>query len=237
VKKKLTQRVQFILVGTGFFLALLLGYFLLISPQRSSITDTQKQIESTQASIIAARAENSKAKHAPKIRTADLFRLTKAMPDRVDQADMVLELSQTATQAGIGFDSIKPGIPVAQSGYQAIPVELMFNGNYYALSDFLFRLRNLVDVHRGALDATGRLFTIDSISFSEGFPRFPQISAKLNVVAFVYGTSIPAPVPLSATTTTTTTTTGSTTTTPSETTPAPPAPSSSATPATPGGTG
>jgi len=236
VKKKLTQRVQLALVGTGFALALLLGYLLLISPQRSSTANLQKQIESTQASIIAARAENSKAKHAPKIRTAELFRLTKAMPDRVDQADMVLELSQTAQQAGIRFDSIKPGIPVVESGYQAIPIELMFNGNYYALSDFLFRLRNLVDVHRGALDATGRLFTIDTISFAEGAPRFPQISAKLNVVAFVYGTSIPAPVPLSATTTTSTTTTSSTTTTPS-TTPPPPAPSSSATPANPGGTG
>jgi cell division septation protein DedD len=229
MKKGLSQNAQFALVGVGFLLALLLGYFLLISPQRSSIGDLQKQIASTENAIVAARAETAKAKHAPKIQVADLFRLTKAMPDRVDQADMVLELSQTAEQSGISFDSIKPGVPVVESGYQAIPVELIFNGNYYALSDFLFRLRNLVDVHRGALDATGRLFTIDKISFSEGFPKFPEISAQLNVVAFVYGTSTPAPVPAVTTTSATTT---STTTSPTTT-----APSASAAPANPGGTG
>src|SRR5205085_12285877 len=108
VKKKLSQRAQFALVGVGFVLALALGYLLLISPQRSSVAGLQKQIDSTEASIVAAHAETAKAKHAPKIRVADLFRLTKAMPDRVDQADMVLELNQTAEQAGISFDSIKP---------------------------------------------------------------------------------------------------------------------------------
>jgi hypothetical protein len=223
-KKQLSQPAQLAIVGAGFVVLLLIGYFLLISPQRSSVASPQ----------------NSTAKHAPKVRVADLFRLTKAMPDRVDQADMVLELSQTAQQAGITFDSIKPGLPVAESGYQAIPIELIFNGNYYALSDFLFRLRNLVDVRRGALDATGRLFVIDSISFSEGFPKFPQINAKLNVVAFVYGSSTPTPAPaVTPTTTTTTTTTSPTTTTGSTTTQATtptPTPSASAAPATPGGT-
>src|SRR5437588_165527 len=116
VKRKLDQRAQLALIGGGFVVALLLGYFLLISPQRSSIADLQKQIDSTEASIVAAHAETAKAKHAPKIRVADLFRLTKAMPDRIDQADMVLELNHTAEQAGINFDSIKPALPVAETG-------------------------------------------------------------------------------------------------------------------------
>lgn len=227
MKKPLPQRAQFALLGVGFLMALLVGYFLLIGPQRSSIASLQKQVDKTESDIIAAHAAIAKAKHAPKIHVADLFRLTKAMPDEADQADMVLELSQTAAESGISFDSIKPAAPVPESGYEAIPIELIFNGNYYDLSDFLFRLRNLVDVHRGALDATGRLFAIDKISFSQGFPKFPQISATLNVVAFVYGTGTPQPAPASTGTTTTPTTTGSAST----------APSASAAPASTGGTG
>jgi hypothetical protein len=242
MKKKLPQRVQLALVGVGFVFALLIGYFLVISPQRSSVASLQKDIDNTEASIVAARAELSRARHAPKIRIADLFRLTKAMPDQVDQADMVLELNQAAQEAGIAFDSIKPGAAVAQSGYEAIPVELVFNGNFYALSDFLYRIRNLVDVHRGALDATGRLFAIDKISFQEGKPSFPEIGATLDVVAFVYGTGTPTPPAVPATPATPTTTTSATATTPAATTTTgtsttPTVPSASAAPATPGGTG
>jgi hypothetical protein len=72
-------------------------------------------------------------------------------------------------------------------------------------------LRNLVDVEHGQLDATGRLFAIDTLSFDEAQGGFPQISATLTVDAFVYGTLTPATA--TPTTTTSTTTTSTTTTT------------------------
>jgi hypothetical protein len=69
----------------------------------------------------------------------------------------------------------------------AYPITVDFEGNFYELSDFLYRLRNLVDVRHGALDATGRLFAIDSIDFAQGPKGFPQITATITVDAFVYG--------------------------------------------------
>ena len=97
------------------------------------------------------------------------------------------------------------------SGYLAIPITVEFQGNFYDLSDFLYRLRNLVDVRHGTLDATGRLFAIDTLSFDEAQGGFPQISATLVVDAFVYGTLTPATA--TPTTSTTSTTSTSTTTT------------------------
>src|SRR5262249_38867282 len=84
-------------------------------------------------------------------------------------------------------------------------------------ADLLYRLRSLVDVHGGRLDATGRLFTVDSLSFGESPLKFPRIQATLVIDAFVYGSGTPTaatPTPAATTSTgTTATTTGPTTTT------------------------
>ena len=87
-----------------------------------------------------------------------------------------------------------------------LPISVTFQGNFYNLADFLYRLRSLVSVHAGTLDATGRLFSVDTLTFNESTLKFPQIQATLVIDAFVYGSGV-APVPAPATTTTTTTST------------------------------
>ena len=101
------------------------------------------------------------------------------MPDQVDMAGILLELNQVAEDSGITFEQITPATTATPiSGYLAIPITVEFQGNFYDLSDFLYRLRNLVDVRHGTLDATGRLFAIDEVDFAEappppGFPADP----------------------------------------------------------------
>jgi hypothetical protein len=73
-----------------------------------------------------------------------------------------------------------------------VPISLAFDGNFYELSDFLFRLRTLVGVRGGELRAAGRLFSVESISFAESSKGFPELGATLSVVAYVYGTDAPA---------------------------------------------
>jgi cell division septation protein DedD len=231
------------IVAVVLLIVAVAGYFLLISPQRSKAASLQKQIAQTQDKINAARALNVKVKSAPKVRVADLFRLTKAMPDQADEAGIILEINEIARETGISFESIEPQGAVVVAGYQAVPINLEFQGNFYDLSDFILRLRNLVDVRRGVLTANGRLFAIDVISFGESDRLFPQIKSTLTVDAFVYGTSSVATSPAEpaatstasagggATTTpatgTTTTPTSSTTTTTTATTPASTSPSGS----------
>ncbi len=205
-------------VVVGLLVYGLAGYFLLVSPQRGKAADLKKQTAATQQQIDQNRLLAAQAQATPPIRVAELFRLTKAMPDSVDMAGVVLELSQVARGSGIEFTSITPQGAAPASGYSNIPITLEFDGNYYELSDFLFRLRNLVRVQAGHLDAVGRLFVVDAISFSESTRSFPQIKASLTVHAFAYGdvsaTAPPVAPATPGTTTTTPTTTGTTTTAP-----------------------
>jgi Pilus assembly protein, PilO len=191
VKRSLPQPALIALIAVGFAIFALGGWFMLIGPQRSKASDVQQQIADTNSSIDAARALTVEAKKGAQIRVADLYRLTKAMPDQVDMAGIILELNQVAEDSGITFEQITPSTTATPiSGYLAIPITVEFQGNFYDLSDFLYRLRNLVDVRQGALDATGRLFAIDEVDFAEAPPPpgFPQIRAHLVIDAFVYGT-------------------------------------------------
>lgn len=197
MKRRIPQPLVIGLIVLGFALAGLGGWFMLISPQRSKAAELDTQIADANNAISAARALTLEAKKGAQIRVADLFRLTKAMPDQTDMPGILLQLNQVAEDSGISFEQITPSttaMPV--SGYLAIPITVEFQGNFYDLSDFLYRLRNLVDVRRGALDATGRLFAIDSIEFAEASPPgFPEIRAHLVIDAFVFGTGTAPTVP------------------------------------------
>ena len=170
-------------------LATVAAYFLLISPQRSKAAELKKEAEATRQEIARLRTLAQQVDQAEPIRVADLFRLTKAMPSDVDMPGMILQLNRIARDTGIRFDSITPQPPVEANGAQAVPINLVFQGNYFELSDFLFRVRSLVGVRGGRLDATGRLFVVDTVSFSEGEKKFPQIQASLTVSAYVYGSA------------------------------------------------
>jgi Tfp pilus assembly protein PilO len=215
-KTKLPQSAQ-IAITLGVCLVLAVAaYFVAVRPQKSKAADLATQITAKDGQISDARALLAKAKHAQKVKVADLFRLTKAMPDQPDEAGIVLELTAVARSSGITFDSITPQGSTVLSGYQVVPITVVFDGNFFQLTDFLFRLRNLVDVRQGELAADGRLFTIDSMQFDESQLKFPEIRATLQVDAFIYGTGATVSAPPQ--TSTPATTTGASGTTPTTTT-------------------
>jgi type IV pilus assembly protein PilO len=242
-KTKLPQSAQIAIAVATLLVLLLAGYFVAVKPQKSKASELASEITAREGQISDARALLAKAKHAQKVKVADLFRLTKAMPDQPDEAGIVLELTSVARKSGIEFDSITPQGSTILGSYQVVPISVIFDGNFFQLNDFLFRLRNLVDVRQGALAANGRLFTVDTIQFDESELKFPQIRASLQIDAYIYGTgaTVSAPPQTSAPgattgTTTTGTTTSPTTTTPTTTSPTTTAPSAAAAPGSTGAT-
>jgi len=213
-----------IIVGAVLVVGLA-GWFLLVRPQGAKLKSLKRETADVQAKVDSYQQQVAAARAAPKIEVADVYRLAKAMPDRTDMPDLLLELSQLARDTGIRFDSISPQQGAAIASYQVLPIAVTFNGNFYNLADFLYRLRSLVSVHGGRLDATGRLFSVDTLTFNESPLHFPQIQASLVIDAFVYGSGAPpplvAPPPATTTTTTTSTDTTSTTTTAATTTTTP----------------
>jgi type IV pilus assembly protein PilO len=185
--KNMQPKTLIPLIVGGVLLIGLIGWFAMVRPQSSQIKQLKAQEAAIQQQINDQRAKTAAARAVPKIHVADIYRLAKAMPDSVDMPDLLLELSQLARETGITFDSLAPGTSTAKSGYTVIPVTVTFEGNFFNLSDFLYRLRTLVDVHDSRLEATGRLFTVDTMQFSQAAQRFPRIRAELSIDAYVFG--------------------------------------------------
>lgn len=216
-KKKLDPRIQLAIAAVAPIVVLVAGWLLLVSPQRSKASSIAAQVQTVQQQVALNKAAVAAAGKPQPIRVADVFRLATAMPDSPDMPGIILQLDKIAAESGIQFTSITPANPpVSGPGYQTLKISLSFSGNFYALSDFLYRLRSLVTVRSGTLLASGRLFSVEQLQFSEGKPSFPEIDASLTVDAYVYGSGgpvVPTAPPTTAGTDTTTTTTTSTDTT------------------------
>jgi Tfp pilus assembly protein PilO len=177
------------------------GYFVMVRPKRSEASRLDEQIAEMQMKVSAAQLA-SRPQQVDAIKVADVFEVSKAMPDTDDMPGIILDLNSVAEASGIKFVSIQPSAPTPKTGYSAISIALTFEGNYFDLTDFLFRLRNLVTVRDGRLSSAGRLFTLDTLSMKEGKEGFPNIDAGLTVSAYVYGTDAATTSPLPAPSTT-----------------------------------
>ena len=188
-------------IAAALLVVAVVAYWLLIQPKRSEIGRLGDDIEQLESQVRLATVNARKNEPVVRIRVADLFALAKAMPDEEDMPGVILEMNSVASGAGVEFVSIAPQTPTpTATGYRVLPIALKFEGNYYDLTDFLFRLRNLVAVRDGRLAARGRLFTLDQLDFHEGPGGFPQIEAALTVAAYVYGPPPATPSAPAATT-------------------------------------
>lgn len=199
MKRTLNTRTLGVIAAFCIVLYGAAGYFLVVSPKRGEANRLDEEIAATNVELLAARAATEAQDDTQPIAVADIFRLSTAMPRSPDMPGILLELSRIAEETGIRFKSITPRTAVAVGQYQTVPIDLTFDGSFYALSDFLFRLRTLVSVRRGELHASGRLFSVGSVEFSEGEAGFPMLGAVLVVEAYVFGTdvsgtAVPAPV-------------------------------------------
>lgn len=208
------------IVGAGL-VVLLLGWFGLVQPQSHKAASLVKQTAAVQQEIasnlaqIAAQKNVSAVPAAPKIRVADVYKLAKAMPSNVDMPDILLELDQVARDAGVQLQSISPS-PATADG--KINLSLTVEGDFFTVTDLLYRLRNFVSVRNGALEASGRLFDVDNVSLAPSGGR--KLTASITLHTYQYTSAPPA---AAAPTTTTSTDTSST---PTDTTTAPVTPAS-----------
>lgn len=211
--KKTAVAIKLAVVLAGLIVLAAAGYFLLIGPKKSEANSLSQDITRLDQQISDARAQATQAAGLSKILVADYYKLQTAMPNEPKVDELSLQLYSVAKATGIRFDSIQPGTVVDASTYQVIPVTLIFQGNFYDLSDFLYRLQSLVLVENHKLSAKGRLFTVDEVSFAEGEGGFPKIAATLQVDAYVFGHPVATAASASASTASTSTTSTTSTTT------------------------
>ena len=204
------------IVAAGL-LVLAIGWFGLIAPENHKASALNKQTADVQAKIadnLAQLAASKNVAAAPKIRVADVYKLAKAMPSTTDMPDVLIQLDQVAQDAGVQLQDISPSpaTPDPVTGQQSFQVTLTVVGDFYTVTDLLYRLRNFVYVRHGALEASGRLFSIDNVSFAPSDGH--QLNANIQLHTYVYGTAPGAAVaPVAAPPASTDTTSTDTTTT------------------------
>jgi Tfp pilus assembly protein PilO len=216
VKQKKPLPKDTVVLGLVVFGALLLavvGYMLLVKPLASQLSDTKSQIATAQKTIALYKSETAanKPSATPKIRVADIYRLARAMPSDFDMADVLLELNNVAVSSGAVIDGVSPGAPTVGNGFQVLPIQVLFHGDFYQLTDFLYRLRTLVNVRHGQLEAGGRLFSVESLTLAPQTAGH-DLTATVGLDTFVYcaGTTAVAAAPAAAPASTDTSSTATT---------------------------
>jgi type IV pilus assembly protein PilO len=155
----MTRKMRMLLAGLALVAIIAVAWMFLISPLRSDIADTnasiteqQQKLSQAQAKLAAAqttRAEGQKNQ-------ARLMELAKMVPQSTQVPSLLVEIQDLADQSGINFLSVSPGEPSEATGFKIIPLSLSFTGTYFDLSDFAYRVEQLVA-------APGRLLTVKSI--------------------------------------------------------------------------
>ena len=203
-----------IVVAVSGVLVLALGWLVLLGPKQKQVGDLKQQTAAVRQQIaddLSRAATARSATGAPTIKTADIYKLETAMPSITDMPDLLLELDQTAQAAGVKLQSIQPSAPAeGASGYSTVHITVSADGNFYTLTDLLYRLRTLVYVRSGSLEANGRIFSIDTVNLSP--TSGTQMLATITLDTYVYGAPLISGGTALTATSTTPAATGTTTT-------------------------
>jgi hypothetical protein len=174
----------------------LLGWFVLVAPQRAKVASLEQEIAVMEVRLDTAN--RIKANDKPAERQIQNRKLQIAMPEQVAMPQILRQLSVAAGRAGVRIEGVTPAAPAAAAGSQAVPITLAMNGHYFGIANFLQLLRTKAELKGELIKVSGRLYSVDSISFSgTGGAGAGTIGATLALNAFTYsGAPAAAPTPL-----------------------------------------
>ena len=108
MKRRVPQPVVIALIVLGVVLAGAGGWFLVIGRSARSCRRSREQDRGHERRHHRGARADARGQEWAKIRVADVYRLTKAMPDQVDMPGIILELNQIAEDSGITFEQYTP---------------------------------------------------------------------------------------------------------------------------------
>lgn len=192
MKDKLTPKVIAVVAAVAVAAVALIGWFAVVSPQRSKASDLGHQVADARVQLAVAKAD-ARSHRSAKSRTSARL-LARAMPDEVAMPQVLRQLQRAARRAHVRFDGITPQAATTLNGYQAVPMDVVVAGRYFAIQRFLHALRDQARVAGDRLHASGRLFGVDTVSLAaddEG--GLPRLIATIHMNTYVYSGSAAAP--------------------------------------------
>jgi Tfp pilus assembly protein PilO len=191
----MTPRVRLLLAGIGIVVFAAVIWFLVLSPIRGDIADTEQAIQDEETLVAQAdtqlkQAETTRAEG--KRNQMRLLELAKMVPMTEELPSLLLQIQDLADQSGIEFIQVTPGQVIASESaiaVQAIPMQLEFTGTYFDVSDFIYRAEQMVA-------GPGRLLAIQQVNMGLGSAgeeggitagKSPELEVSMSIYAFILG--------------------------------------------------
>jgi Pilus assembly protein, PilO len=182
---RLRGRDLYIIVGVVAIVVAVMWYFFLFSPEKKKVSDLTAQyqqqeqtLQQTQATIRQFKVYEKTAPQAE----ADLINLHKVMAAESGIPSFMVGLTQTAQKSGLQIVSIAPQPLAAGVPFTVQPLSVDFDGRYFDLEDYLYRLENYVEYRNQQFLVTGRMFAVVGIAIQKSsLHDFPYIDAKITI--------------------------------------------------------
>ncbi len=189
--ERLNGRAAVEIAAVGLLLVVLVGWFGVVSPQRSKAAELSVQIDDAESQLAVTQA----LIRGPLLlqSTAALATLRMAIPDQVKMSQILRQLSKTSRDSRVRIIGITPQ-PVVKVGVSdVVAMNVAIEGRYFGIRDFLRRLRTRANLRGDKVRASGRLFAIDSIQFTGASAATGGglIQATLVVTAFAFSGTVP----------------------------------------------
>jgi hypothetical protein len=198
----MSNRTAIAMGAAAGVLLLLALWFLVVSPKRSEAARLESDVAAAQAELTQKKAELASPSAAVTVRTSDVFRLAKALPEDTNVAAAMLDVDRLAARHDLTLEGFQPTEQIPVVGYYAQPVTVTVQGRFGKVSRFLRDLRKLVIVKKGRLVVDGRLYSVTEVRLSrpEGEELgFPVVRAGILLNAFGFTPGMPATTPLDPT--------------------------------------
>jgi hypothetical protein len=183
MKVKLTPKVVAALGVVAVAAVALIGWFALVSPQRSKASNLDRQIADAKTQLVVAQATAHRGSGA---KGASALVLSRAMPGELEMPTVLRQLIRTAHHTKVSLDSVTPQAATPLADYSTVPMAVVVSGGYFGVQRFLHELRTSAGVVGSHVHASGRLFSVDSVSLAPGQEELPQLSATIQLNVFTY---------------------------------------------------
>jgi Tfp pilus assembly protein PilO len=172
-------------------LVALVGWYGLVSPQRSKVDGLDAKITGEQAQLKVAQLL-ARSQKADKTKTSGTGLLVKAMPSSLQMPGILRQVQRLASTSSVTLESLTPSTATPAAGYDAVPIDLSVSGPYASVQKFLHGLRTQAGTKGSRIYADGRLFDVQTVGLAPGGDAANELTASIRLAAFVYtGAALP----------------------------------------------
>lgn len=189
---KLSIRDQMIVAGGCIAVIVVLFVVFLIVPQFKSLAALEDKMDEVEQQISQAEmllAQRQAAKGSAAQTQAELTQLDNTMPDAPEQASLIIDLQNTANEAGVDWDKLVPTKPAEPAdGYQKMKIDFKVIGRWDDIVDYL---RRMSELRRGVRVLSVEMKPYQAQQASTATTMTASDAAKLEVTLSIEVYSLP----------------------------------------------